>query len=100
VAEEDYLTAAEIKRSIAELVEQMEALENAVKEEDKKESSAAAGPEESDECVICMDQLKSHTMVPCGHRCVCEACADRITDEGETCPICRAAVISTMAIYI
>jgi ankyrin repeat protein len=100
VAEEDYLSAAEIKRSIAELVEQMEAVERAVNEEDTKRSSAAAGPDEPDECVICMDERKSHTMIPCGHRCVCEACADRITDEGETCPICRAAVSTTMAIYI
>jgi len=45
VDEEDYLTAAEIKRSIAELVQQREALERAVNEEDKQRSSAAAGPE-------------------------------------------------------
>ena len=100
VAEEDYLTAAEMKRSIAELVEQMEALERAVNEKDKKGSSAATGLEEFDECVICMDQRKSHAMFPCGHQCVCEACADQITDKGETCPICRAAVIATMAVYI
>ena len=99
VAEEDYLTAAEIKRSIAELVEQREALERAVNEEEKKWSSAAAGPEESDECVICMDQRKTHTMVPCGHICVCQACADWVTEEGETCPICRAPVTTTMAVY-
>ena len=36
MAEEDYLTAAEIKRSITELVEQSEALERAVNEEDRK----------------------------------------------------------------
>ena len=99
MAEEDYLTAAEIKRSIAELVEQREALERAVNEEEKKWSSADAGPEESDECVICMDQRKTHTMVPCGHICVCQACADWITAEGEACPICRAPVTVPMAVY-
>jgi len=98
VAEEDYLTAAEIKRSIAELVEQREALERAVNEEDKKRSSA--GPEELDECVICMDQRKTHIIAPCGHQCVCEACADRIMEKGEPCPICRASVTMTMAVYL
>jgi len=98
VAEEDYLMAAEIKRSITELVEQREALERAVNEEDKKRSSA--GPEELDECVICMDQRKTHIIAPCGHQCVCEACADRIMEKGEPCPICRASVTMTMAVYL
>jgi len=99
VAEEDYLTAAEIKRSIVQLVEQREALDRAVNEEAQERSSAAAGPEESDECVICMDQRKSHIVVPCGHRCVCQACAARITEEGETCPICRTAVTMILDVY-
>ena len=67
-------------------------------EEDKKKGAAAA--DASDECVICMDQWKSHIIIPCGHQCVCETCADRITAEGETCPICRAAVTMIVAVYL
>ena len=99
VAEEDYLTAAEIKRSIAELVDQREALDRAVNEEAQERSCAAAGPEESEECVICMDQRKSHIIVPCGHMCVCQACAERVTEEGEICPICRTAVTMILPVY-
>ena len=101
VAEEDYLKAAEIKRSIAELVEHREAVEKAIAQEDTKRSAAAAGPEASEaaECVICMDQRKNHVLVPCGHLCVCQACADRIMAEGETCPICRTAVREAVAVY-
>ena len=68
-------------------------------EVDKKRSSASAEQEASEECVICMDQQNSHIMVPCGHQCVCQSCADRITEDGETCPICRAAVTMTIAVY-
>jgi hypothetical protein len=39
VAEEDYLTAAEIKRSITELVDQREALERAAEEEEEEEKA-------------------------------------------------------------
>ena len=101
VAEEDYLKAAEIKRSMAELVEHREAAEKSVAEADTKWSAAAAGTEASEaaECVICMDQRKNHVLVPCGHLCVCQACAERITEEGETCPICRTAVREAVAVY-
>jgi len=44
VAEEDYLTAGEIKRSIAELVEQSEALERAARERTVRDSSSTSNP--------------------------------------------------------
>jgi hypothetical protein len=69
-------------------------------EADTKPSGDAAELEASHECVICMDQPKSHIIVPCGHQCVCQACAERLTEEGETCPICRVAVTMIMAVYL
>lgn len=39
------------------------------------------------ECVICLSAPCTHAFLPCGHRCVCEACAN-----GQAlpkCPICR-----------
>jgi len=28
------------------------------------------------ECVVCIDALASMALLPCGHRCVCVACAE------------------------
>lgn len=47
-------------------------------------------------CVICLDEFRTHVIVPCGHRCVCEACAQMVTD---TCPICRQQVTTVMRVY-
>ena len=29
-----------------------------------------------DECTLCMDRMRTHAFIPCGHFAVCEACAD------------------------
>ena len=42
-------------------------------------------------CVICFDENNSHTVVPCGHRCVCAACAPKL--QGGRCPICREQIV-------
>ncbi len=41
------------------------------------------------QCQICMDN-DSSIMLGCGHKSMCEACADRY--QGGTCPICRAKI--------
>ena len=40
--------------------------------------SAAAALAEAQECVVCMEQEKSHVLVPCGHAVVCKSCAEDI----------------------
>ena len=55
---------------------------------------AEAADEESrgvDECCVCMEARKTHAFVPCGHRCVCEGCADCIMAASKECPVCRQA---------
>lgn len=47
--------------------------------------------EEDDKlCVVCLDSEKTQVCVPCGHRCLCAACAE--TNKPDKCPICRADV--------
>jgi len=36
-------------------------------------------------CVICLENKSTHAQSICGHQCVCNTCAARITK----CPICR-----------
>ncbi|KAL0479016.1 hypothetical protein AKO1_007921 [Acrasis kona] len=54
--------------------------------------------DEQQECVICMDAAKSHACSPCGHKVVCEECAERVYERG-VCPICRAEVIHCIRIF-
>jgi len=39
-------------------------------------------------CVICLGEEKSHIMAPCGHRCLCAGCANRMVFPA-SCPMCR-----------
>lgn len=55
---------------------------------------------ESDEslCVICEDSKKQVVLLPCKHMCLCKSCAD--FDKIKECPMCRATVESSMAVFI
>jgi hypothetical protein len=51
-------------------------------------------------CVVCFDAPKDHIIVPCGHQCVCEACAEQlIKTRTPTCPVCREPIIQTMKLF-
>mmetsp|Transcript_64314 Transcript_64314/g.106897 ORF Transcript_64314/g.106897 Transcript_64314/m.106897 type:complete len:391 (+) Transcript_64314:113-1285(+) len=44
--------------------------------------------EDDDTCVICMAGSKTHLLVPCGHKCLCHACAFKLVLPSP-CPLCR-----------
>jgi len=58
---------------------------------DSKPATPVPPVDDENECVVCLDAQKSHILIPCGHFCVCEACADRLA-VGDGCPICRTPV--------
>ena len=50
-------------------------------------------PVDDEQCVVCMDALKSHAVMPCLHQCVCEACAQQLLEQGtQSCPVCRGPI--------
>ena len=59
------------------------------------------------ECDICMDEEKTHALLPCGHKCVGEKCAQRFGKESRYpgherqhhCPVCRASVNRVARVY-
>ena len=65
------------------------------------ESESADATSDQTPCVICQDQAKTHAFVPCGHRCVCEACGKRLMAlrTRRVCPICRQPATSSMRIW-
>jgi tRNA A-37 threonylcarbamoyl transferase component Bud32 len=52
---------------------------------------------ENDEktCVICMENIPSYVLVPCGHM-LCEACKDKVN----VCPVCRKRISSRVKAYL
>ena len=61
---------------------------------------AAPQLEEEALCVVCMDAPKQHIILPCGHQCVCEACAQQLTQTtSPSCPVCRAPIRETTRVY-
>lgn len=57
-------------------------------------------------CVVCMNDnhRKTHAFVPCGHRCVCQECGERImarkaSGRDADCPICRLPAMMVMPVF-
>jgi len=47
------------------------------------------------ECVVCQDTAAVRAVVPCGHLCLCDTCANSV----DTCPLCRGQRQSTLKIF-
>eukprot|EP00980_Cylindrotheca_fusiformis_P019543 scaffold6774_cov91-Cylindrotheca_fusiformis.AAC.6 len=53
-------------------------------------------------CIICMDNEKSHAVVPCGHLVFCDDCAVQAASAPSNrsmCPICRKEVVMVIRIF-
>jgi hypothetical protein len=57
------------------------------------------------ECCVCFDPVATtelRALFPCGHRCVCEACAELLCarpPERRACPLCSEPVVGAMRVY-
>ena len=62
----------------------------------------ARNDKREDECVICMENVLSHVIVPCGHLAICEVCS-LLLEQGviDRCPVCnvRSTPPHTMKVY-
>jgi len=58
-------------------------------------ASSAAGPsrdegnDEDNTCVVCFSEPRTHAFIPCGHKCICEACGKKVMKKDQLCPMCR-----------
>eukprot|EP00735_Rhodelphis_limneticus_P004721 TRINITY_DN16347_c0_g1::TRINITY_DN16347_c0_g1_i1::g.29458::m.29458 TRINITY_DN16347_c0_g1::TRINITY_DN16347_c0_g1_i1::g.29458 ORF type:complete len:193 (-),score=4.21,sp/A9ULZ2/BIR7B_XENLA/39.06/5e-08,zf-C3HC4_3/PF13920.1/2.5e+03,zf-C3HC4_3/PF13920.1/2.3e-13,zf-C3HC4_2/PF13923.1/6.4e+03,zf-C3HC4_2/PF13923.1/1.2e-07,zf-C3HC4/PF00097.20/3.8e+03,zf-C3HC4/PF00097.20/7.3e-06,zf-RING_2/PF13639.1/1.5e-05,zf-RING_5/PF14634.1/2.7e+03,zf-RING_5/PF14634.1/9.1e-06,Lzipper-MIP1/PF14389.1/2.3e+02,Lzipper-MIP1/P len=54
------------------------------------------------ECKVCLDQRVEMLILPCGHVCLCSACARTLFASGSTstCPVCRRPCQSVRNAYL
>lgn len=52
------------------------------------------------ECVICMAEPRSTTVLPCRHLCMCSACAKQMRTQTNRCPICREHMTGLLEIKV
>ncbi|GMI40017.1 hypothetical protein TrCOL_g2027 [Triparma columacea] len=57
---------------------------------------AVDAEDDSDTCVICLDNKRNTVLLPCKHLCVCKACAGPTLKE---CPMCRQEIHDSMRVY-
>ena len=51
-------------------------------------------------CVICLERERTHALVPCGHRCLCAQCCERlVTEASAKCPLCTTPLMQGLRIY-
>ena len=51
-------------------------------------------------CVVCLDELKTHCLVPCGHKCLCATCAKGWKDGTHVwCPMCNEPVDAVIRVF-
>jgi hypothetical protein len=118
-AEAAKVAAAAVVASAAAAVEAVAKAEAAVKRQQLEEEASALTlklqqvqaelgsgsgtpqlDEEETQCVVCFDAPKDHIIVPCGHQCVCGACAEQLTrTRTPTCPVCREPIRETVKVF-
>lgn len=97
------LARARQELSAAMISHQFEQCITLKKRIDNLESEIARRNDEKEDeslCVICMDNPKNSTFVPCGHVCCCEGCGKQIMGQASPrCPICRGVPTSQVKLY-
>lgn len=58
-------------------------------------ASAPGGPL----CVVCDDGRADNLVQPCGHLCMCQACAPRVLRDRSGCPMCREEIDTVQRIF-
>ncbi|EDV38877.1 uncharacterized protein Dana_GF25023 [Drosophila ananassae] len=69
-------------------------------ETERRERRARSRPQNMSEdqlCVVCSTNPKEVILLPCGHVCLCEDCAQKISI---ACPVCRGNIASKAAAFI
>ena len=53
-----------------------------------------------EECVVCLENKKTHVISPCMHMCLCADCATGFEGKNAKCPMCSKKVGNIARIYM
>lgn len=103
--------AAELHREHSALQGELSALQRRAGEERLRAIEAATMARqvkkqrdelhERSTCRVCEERTVEVALIPCGHACLCEACADATqSHHGSTCPLCRVPYTQKLRIFL
>uniref|UniRef100_A0A4W5RNJ3 E3 ubiquitin-protein ligase n=1 Tax=Hucho hucho TaxID=62062 RepID=A0A4W5RNJ3_9TELE len=72
---------------VSYLLQEIYGIENKNNQETKP--SEDENSDNSNECVVCLSDLRDTIILPCRHLCLCNSCADTLRYQANNCPICR-----------
>ena len=76
------------------------AVAEARREEREALEAAREAAREALECQLCMDAPKTHSFMPCNHRCACRGCAELVMQRDKRCPYCQEKAESIHRIFL
>nr|XP_019612007.1 PREDICTED: E3 ubiquitin-protein ligase MGRN1 isoform X7 [Rhinolophus sinicus] len=81
------LKQKQIVDRVSYLLQEIYGIENKTNQETKP--SDEENSDNSNECVVCLSDLRDTLILPCRHLCLCNSCADTLRYQASNCPICR-----------
>ncbi|XP_067089711.1 E3 ubiquitin-protein ligase MGRN1b isoform X2 [Osmerus mordax] len=81
------LKQKQIVDRVSYLLQEIYGIENKNNQETKP--SEDENSDNSNECVVCLSDLRDTLILPCRHLCLCNSCADTLRYQANNCPICR-----------
>ncbi|KAM4820177.1 E3 ubiquitin-protein ligase MGRN1 isoform 3-T3 [Thomomys bottae] len=81
------LKQKQIVDRVSYLLQEIYGIENKNNQETKP--SDDENSDNSNECVVCLSDLRDTLILPCRHLCLCTSCADTLRYQANNCPICR-----------
>lgn len=62
----------------------------------REELDAARKACEGQQCIVCMEEVASHVVVPCGHLALCQRCSGLASSR---CPLCRQTAERVIGVF-
>ncbi|KAM4025347.1 E3 ubiquitin-protein ligase MGRN1 [Anomaloglossus baeobatrachus] len=81
------LKQKQIVDRVSYLLQEIYGIENKNNQESKPTEDENS--DNSNECVVCLSDLRDTLILPCRHLCLCNSCADTLRYQANNCPICR-----------
>ncbi|XP_029803790.1 E3 ubiquitin-protein ligase MGRN1 [Suricata suricatta] len=81
------LKQKQIVDRVSYLLQEIYGIENKNNQETKPADEENS--DNSNECVVCLSDLRDTLILPCRHLCLCNSCADTLRYQASNCPICR-----------